>query len=101
MIANKEDVPKRIKVNGCIYNWVGSGKYYKNEGTGPATLVQNYLTCAHNLRSNVEILEDEEEIDIQSIQELDELSDCEERNMKINEILKAVKQLDKKIDKED
>lgn len=53
------------------------------------------------LNHDFEILEDEEEIDIQSIQELDELSDCEERNMKINEILKAVKQLDKKINKED
>lgn len=113
MIANKENVPKIIKVNGCIYNWVGSGEYYENEGTGPATLVQNYLTCAHNLRSNVEILEDEEEIDIQELEDVNLFDNGQNFNdmpiiiksyddnftninNTINKLIQAVKRLDKK-----
>ena len=60
------------------------------------------------LKHDFEILEDEEEINIQGIKEMEYLEDYEADKTdirlnrdKINEILKAVKQLDKKIDKED
>ena len=60
------------------------------------------------LNHDFKILEDEEEINIQGIKEMEYLEDYEADKTdirlnrdKINEILKAVKQLDKKIDKED
>jgi len=60
------------------------------------------------LKHDFEILEDEEEIDIQCIKEMEYLEDYEADKTdirlnrdKINELLKAVKQLDKKINKED
>lgn len=77
------------------------------------------------LLGDLEILEDEEEIDIQAMEELtykgekiglgttekiaDEVDDCcpvlynslDMCGIKINELIKAVKQLDKKINKED
>ena len=48
------------------------------------------------INGTFELIE-EDTIDIESIEELNELSDCEERNMKINEIIRAVKQLNKEI----
>lgn len=48
------------------------------------------------INGTFELIE-EDTIDIESIEELNELSDCEERNMKINEIIRTVKQLNKEI----
>lgn len=52
------------------------------------------LDCILDL--TFELIEDET-IDVESIEKLNELSDCEERNIKINELIQAVKQLDKKV----
>ena len=51
----------------------------------------------NNLKYNTFELIEDESIDIESIEKLNELSDCEERNIKINELIQAVKQLDKKV----
>lgn len=48
------------------------------------------------INGTFELIE-EDTIDIESIEELNQLSDCEERNMKINEIIRTVKQLNKEI----
>ena len=58
------------------------------------------------LNHDFEILEDEEEIDIQGIEEIAETINAssnikEARAVRINQLIRAVKQLDKKINKED
>lgn len=54
----------------------------------------------YNLNDKVEILDEEDEIDIQSIEELPDYNFCVEGNKnKINEIIKVIKQLDNKINK--
>jgi hypothetical protein len=102
-IANNENVPKKIKVSCYEFEWRGGGRYYANTTKGNyQTLLQDWLNNANKLNSEVEIIEDEEEIDIQSIEEMNatfngnsSLIDVEKQT--INELVKAVKQLDKKV----
>jgi len=103
--AANEEMPKRIKFEGDIFE-LDEDNVYKSSENG------NFLTDSinfnlSNLNDYVEILE--EEIDIESIRELPENSNpsfydensIKVNRRKINEILRAVKQLDKKINKED
>lgn len=101
--ANNEQMPSKIRFEGLNYQYKGSS-YYDRDGD---LLCENCdLLCV--LDSEVEILEDEEEIDIEEIGELPEDFDAsfydkhsiKANRYKINEILRAVKQLDKKINKE-
>lgn len=105
--AANEEMPKRIKFEGDIFE-LDEDNVYKSSENG------NFLTDSinfnlSNLNDYVEILEDEEEIDIKAIRELPENSNpsfydensIKVNRCKINEILRAVKQLDKKINKED
>ena len=81
---------------------------YENTTIGNyQTLLQDWLNNASKLNSEVEIIEDEEEIDIQSIEEVKKVNGptifanqtfyIMENIIKINELIKAVKQLDKNI----
>ncbi len=97
-IANKESIPKRIKWTSHIY------EYDFEEGLGYVRMdfnVREYLTddlsldTFEDLNDEVEILEDNTE----DIEELPELADCEERNMKINELVKAVNGIRKDLNK--
>ena len=120
-IANGEEVPKKIKVSCYEFEWRERGRYYANTTKGNyQTLLQDWLNNANKLNSEVEIIEDEEEIDIQSIEEIVGNTDVRMNNKEIsaedyfytitnivlsinelknkqNESLKAVKQLDKNI----
>lgn len=98
-IANNEEVPKKIKVSCYEFEWREVGRYYANTTKGNfQSLLQDWLNNANKLNSKVEIIE--EEIDIQAIDKTKEtniwnkMADCEDT---INELIKAVKQLDKNI----
>lgn len=109
IVASGKDIPKKIKVylrkdgeqmpDYYIFNDYG---YYEN--SKEESFVEDWLNNTMKLNEEVEILEDEEEIDIQNIEELQTFSDSTvydyndiDRNRKvINDLVKAVKQLDKK-----
>ena len=94
-IANNEEVPKKIKVSCYEFEWIEVGRYYANTTKGIyQTLLQDWLNNANKLNSEVEIIEDEE-IDIQNIEDLGVSSN--NVGGKIAELIKAVKQLDKKM----
>ena len=94
-IANEEEVPENIKWRDKIWIYCKKEQDYINnnvyffEGF-------NQIRTKDFITDTVEIIEDED-INIQDIEELNELSDCEERNLKINDLIKAVKKLDKEI----
>ena len=95
---------KNTSTKNRIY-W--SGKNFIYCDTGKFVFGDN--ADIYFLLGDIEILEDEEEIDIQNIEELQTFSDSTvydyndiDRNRKVlNDLVKAVKQLDKKINKED
>lgn len=122
-IANGEEVPYKVKYNGIIFTYNSPNKQglkyvdlnKENE------VFYRYLTGVVNkLTDEVEIIEEQEEIDIQSIKEFDrdkareEIFTYTESNggksnlycfslftesciiPKINKLVQAVKQLDKK-----
>ena len=119
-IANNEEVPKKIKFEGLIYTWDKIGYlHYKDDYYRECSFLEG-LRVELVLNAEVEIIEDEEEIDIQSIEEIVGNTDVRMNNKEIsaedyfytitnivlsinelknkqNESLKAVKQLDKNI----
>lgn len=107
-MANEEKLPNKILIKDIVYylindedgNIVYSQRKDKKDWEAFIDHRLNITRCLNEdvliLDTGVEILE-EYTIDIESIEELNELSDCEERNMKINEIIRTVKQLNKEI----
>lgn len=106
-IANGEEVPEKIKVQGYIWTYEENFKQYKNEDFRELVkaLLGYYsegsccLSLYGALNCEVELIEEQQDIDIQELKELT----CEEGDYKtrtINEIIEAVKQLDRKINKE-
>lgn len=105
-IANKENVPGKIRYRNCIFEKTeGQGispDYVNNENTFFLEYVSNE---ADSLNETVEIIEDEE-IDIQAIEEYDfpahVITNVIENELLklINENRRAVKQLDKRMRKE-
>jgi len=94
-IANNEEVPKKIEVSCYEFEWREEGRYYANTTKGNyQTLLQDWLNNANKLNSEVKIIEDEE-IDIQNIEDLG--VSINNVGGKIAELIKAVKQLDKKV----
>ena len=112
LAENKIKPGTRIKYYNTIYiiDFPNLCGIYPEEGTTNAdhSLFAKLDICGLNYE--VEILEDEEEIDIEGIGELpiyesdksfyDEYS-IKANRYKINELVRAVKQLDKKINRED
>ena len=121
-IANGEEAPKKIKVKDYIFIWKvsdnGTGYYNVKEDTGYYWL-EDYISLddLQDLNTEIEIIEEEPEIDIQGIEEIEEfdiqglevsgysMTDAdylfvvgiEESRKIINQLIKAVKQLDKRI----
>ena len=124
-IANGEDIPKKIKLSDIVYYWDIDDRCYIDEDMN--NWVNNIdnkwlearisMDSKKDLNKEVEIIEEEPEIDIQGIEELEEYSiqglevsgysmtqgeylledGVEENREIINELIKAVKQLDNKI----
>ena len=97
-ISNGEEVPKKIKVFNHIFKRKldidGLSYYLDLDGYLP---LLSFISGTATLNTEVEIIEEEPEIDIQGIEELEKKTGCAESNSKINELIKAIKQLDKKI----
>lgn len=106
MIAKGEKMPKRIKYNGEILEYNNATQDYEGiskTGTGDFF---NYLFTNFStedfINDEVEILEDTEEIDIQSIEEIEcpmsgNAEIIDDRTWTLNQVVKAVKQLDNKL----
>ena len=89
-IANGEEVPKKIKTNNRIYHYCSSCDTYEDEKEEDIVVpIDKYC-----LNDTVEIIEEQQDIDIQSIEEIKVGKSVSD---KINELVQAVKQLDKKI----
>ena len=95
-IANGEEAPKKIKYNDEEYHTNIFNTYYFDDNNGTALNFEN-------LNDEVEIIEEEPEIDIQGIVELDKISEFNTTATignhfnKINELVRAIKQLDNQI----
>ena len=98
-IANEEEMPKKIKYADRIWEFFNRS-YFSNY----IDLFEDYLDNAiiESLNNEVEIIEEsEQEIDIQAIEEISEQSEFgrdvkDTRAVRINELIRAVKQLDRK-----
>ena len=110
-LAKQENMPGKIKYcNDIYYLCIDSleNVFYYETNKGFQLMIT--INSVQALNREVEILEDEEEIDIEGIGELpiyesdksfyDEYS-IKANRYKINELVIAVKQLDKKINKEE
>lgn len=111
---NKDELPKKIKYDGQVYELI-NGKYTRYSYGKPMYFIGELNYNGSNLKDTVEIIEDEQEIDIQNIKELDEklefndlkpLYGINEETMwteiikqhnKLNELVQAVKYLDNKL----
>ena len=116
-IDNKEELPQKVKFEKEIYEYDKKRKDYINkyDDWTSQTLLYRVMSThfiSELLECEVEIIEDEEEIDIQSIEEFGiddneyiktKIGSFKTRKMdiaflhKINELVQAVKQLDKKV----
>lgn len=99
-IASGEEIPKKIKIRDKVYEY----KHTTN-GTGYVTEDWDWFNDMMfdeelTLNMEVEIIEEQQDIDIQSINELDttQLMVITDDILKINELVQAVKQLDKKME---
>jgi uncharacterized protein (UPF0335 family) len=103
-IANGEEVPEKIKWRDKIWIYTKSQQDYLHHGV---CFFEGFcqIRTKEFIIDTVEIIEEQEEIDIQSIEEIKDIfienSSCGEDvkylAKKYNEILKWAKQLDKKI----
>ena len=113
MIAKGEEMPKRIKYNGEILEYNNATQDYEGiskTGTGDFFyyLFTNNFSTEDFINDEVEILEDTEEIDIQSIEKLPKIIHISVDDASVrtgfnniidnqNVILRAIKQLDNKL----
>lgn len=108
-IANGEEIPKKIKYLNRIYEYkystYGTGYLYEDKGIEYWFSEDALSDSAEELNYEVEIIEDEEKINIQEIElaglksfvDADGKIDNVNLAYKYNELLLAVKQLDKNI----
>ena len=107
-IANGEKVPEKIKYQDTIFTLGENFVYTASDGLD--RLLDHIMYDFTSVRDTVEIIEEQQDIDIQNIEMINEflhigdtseLDVKDERNIKINELIQAVKQLDRNIkDKE-
>ena len=110
-IANGENLPKRIKVDGYVYEWCTIEHYYSDEdGRDLLEVLSTTCETRHLLEKEVELIEDQtiDIVDIDSIEEIDTtktfdytMTDVFEWNNemeeKINQTIRALKHLNKEI----
>ena len=104
MIAKGEKIPETIKIQKIEY-W---GAITKTVDIKIQTCKLNEnidINSKKDLNKEIEIIEEQEEIDIQGIEEIEAQNDggtflIDDKLIKINELIKAVKYLDNKIKEE-
>lgn len=98
-IANGEEVPEKIKCRNFEYIYSKEICWYRRiDDIGSYV---EWFISADRLNETIKIIEEQEEIDIQSIEEIqfpDNTILRDTRDLIINQLVKAVKQLDKKND---
>ena len=105
-IANGEELPENIKYDNTIWQYnKAKTDYYQDIGSTKLYFFAELVVYNKNwLNDTVEIIEEQEDIDIQEIIGLDlekyqfDITDefAVDITLKINQLLDAVKQLDKK-----
>lgn len=103
-IANGEEIPKRIKFYQTYYTWYDNG-YSKGYAKEPVAADGNAfleINTKYDLFKEIEIIEEQPELNIQEIKEISEQSEfgkgtVDLRALRINELIRAVKQLDNKM----
>lgn len=97
---NNEDMPKHIKINRLNYIYNNNRKTYESEYGE----FMSFDFTNNVLNMQVEIIEEQQDIDIQAIKKfiIPEIAKSEESDMwvnriTINELIQAVKQLNKEI----
>lgn len=108
-IANGEEVPERIKVDNIIYRYEDWERFYYTDNESREDLLVKGKDYSTNnfLNWDVELIEENQSIDIQSIKEwetkstINDLHDVENEIrflwMGYNNLLKIGKQLDRQI----
>lgn len=109
-IANGEEVPEKIKYNNDIFIYDKDRKDYIHQLDSDGWVSETLLFKMKDIHFvedfinvKVEIIEEEPEIDIQSLEEIDERYPGQSSEVivvpfrRINELIRAIKQLDKKI----
>lgn len=99
-IANGEEAPKQIEYKANLYR-LDEDKNYRDVVDG-SYFVEDLSFNLANLSDEVQIIEEQEEIDIQSIEEIEPAMNgnacvIDNKTWTLNQVIKAVKQLDKKI----
>lgn len=104
---NNEDMPKHIKINRLNYIYNNNRKTYESEYGE----FMSFDFTNNVLNMQVELIEEQQDIDIQAIKEFDRPSlainnfssiseEIKYLHIAFNELLQAVKQLDRKIREE-
>ena len=96
-MANGEEVPEKIKVGNIIYIYESWEHFYYTDNEEREDLLvkgKDYSTIDF-LNWNVKLIEDE--IDIDSIEELEGIVEYSTERNTINQLIQAVKQLNKEV----
>ena len=96
-IENGENVPKKIKVDQEIFEWDILENYYRRNNGDDLLELCTIFNTEELLSMEVELIEDE--IDIDSIEELKGIVEYSTEKKTINQLVQAVKQIDKRVKK--
>lgn len=96
-IENGENVPKKIKVDQEIFEWDILEHYYRRNNGDDLLELCTIFNTEELLSMEVELIEDE--IDIDSIEELKGIVEYSTEKKTINQLVQAVKQIDKRVKK--
>ena len=98
-IENGENIPKKIKVYQEVFEWDILEHYYKSSNGDDLLELCTIFNTGELLSMEVELIEDE--IDIDSIEKLESITNNIDGTVcimvKINELVQAVKQLKKEV----
>ena len=94
-IENGENIPNKIKVYQEVFEWDRLEHYYKRSNGDDLLEFCTIFNTGELLSMEVELIEDE--IDIDSIEELEGKVEYSTERNTINQLVQAVKQLNKEV----
>ena len=94
-IENGENIPQKIKVYQEVFEWDILDHYYRRSNGDDLLKLCTIFNTGELLSMEVELIEDE--IDIDSIEELQEIVEYSTERNTINQLIEAVKQLKKEV----
>ena len=93
-IENGENIPQKIKVYQEVFEWDILEHYYRRSNGDDLLELCTIFNTGELLSMEVELIEDEIDIDNMKEMELDVIDDV---TYYINDLIKAVKQIDKRV----